>query len=233
MSGAQIKRAHFRFYEELNDSLPADKRKRTFGCCFLGEVTAAQLIGAVGVPLGGIDLLLIDGAPARPEQVVRDGDRISCYPVFESLDIHAVSLVRAEPLRRPRFLLDSGLMRLVAYLRLLGFDACGVEGCGTEEAARRAEAEGRILLSRKPIPASPVGRFYRVRSCKPRRQVAEVLARLDLHRLVRPMSRCPRCNGELKRAGAALSCAGCHRTYRDGIHLKRLLWLINVVSRGR
>jgi hypothetical protein len=119
----QMKSARLRFYEELNDYLPEDRRKRAFACCYEGEMTAAGLLAAAGVPLSVVDLILINDESVDPAHVLRDGDRMSCYPVFERFDIHGASRVRREPLRRPAFLADRGLERLVAYLRLLGFDA--------------------------------------------------------------------------------------------------------------
>ena len=65
---------------------------------------------------------LANGQPVDFAYPVRDGDRVSVYPVFESLDISSVSRVRPAPLRGLRFLLDVHLGRLAAYLRMAGFD---------------------------------------------------------------------------------------------------------------
>ena len=40
------------------------------------------------------------------------GDRVSVYPVFESIDITPVLKVRPQPLREPRFILDTHLGKL-------------------------------------------------------------------------------------------------------------------------
>ncbi|MBU4288827.1 MAG: twitching motility protein PilT, partial [Proteobacteria bacterium] len=42
--------AWFRFYEELNDFLPADKRKIAFPCKFSGSPSVKDVIEAIGVP---------------------------------------------------------------------------------------------------------------------------------------------------------------------------------------
>jgi uncharacterized protein with PIN domain len=226
-----MKLAYLRFYEELNDYLPEDKQKSSFICCYEGEVTAAVLIGAVGVPLSDIDLILINDESVDPAHVVRNGDRMSCYPVFECFDIQGTTKVRQEPLRRPTFLAGPGLERLVAYLRLLGFDARSVAGSGSDEAARIAAAGRHIYLCRQEAATGGIARVHRVLAAKPRLQAAEVLARLHLHRLIAPLSRCLECNENLKRQGDPAACGHCGRTYRDGIHLRRMMRLIEYLSR--
>ena len=94
-----------------------------------------------------VDLLLVNGESVDFAYPVRDGDRISVYPVFESLDIAAVTRVRPEPLRELRFVLDVHLGRLAAYLRLAGFDTVYRNDRDDAELAGIA-AGGRVLLTR-------------------------------------------------------------------------------------
>jgi hypothetical protein len=235
LAGAQsvpMKQACLRFYEELNDYLPEDKRKRSFVCRFEGEVTVAILLRATGVPLSEVDLLLSSGESVSPARVVCDGDRISVYPVFESLDIKGAARVREEPLRRPCFVTGPGLERLAAYLRMLGFDTRSSAGRSPDDCVRMAEAERRILLTRDCGLQRNASRVYRVCSDKPRQQAAEVLARLDLYRLIAPLGRCPRCNAKLAETGCFICCNVCGMTRRHGIHLCRIQWLITRLSRG-
>jgi uncharacterized protein len=89
-----MKLVHLRFYEELNDFLPEDKKKRTIVCRLEGEVTVKQLLQALGVPLSEVDLILCNSESVSPLHPVCDGDRISVYPVFESFDfLHGWFLV--------------------------------------------------------------------------------------------------------------------------------------------
>jgi hypothetical protein len=230
--GVPMKQAYLRFYEELNDYLPEDKRKRSFVCRFEGEVTVAILLGAIGVPLSEVDLLLCSGESVSPAHVVCDGDHISVYPVFESLDIRGTARVREEPLRRPCFVAGPDLVRLAAYLRMLGFDTRSSAGGSPDDCVRMAEAEKRILLTRDCGRQSKASRVYRVCSDKPRQQAAEVLARLDLYRLIAPLGRCPRCNAQLAETGCFMHCAACGMTRQHGVHLRRMKRLITRLSRG-
>ena len=53
--------ANFRFYAELNDFLPPDKRQRTFTHAFELSASVKDMIEALGVPHTEIDLILANG----------------------------------------------------------------------------------------------------------------------------------------------------------------------------
>ncbi len=86
--------ATLRFYAELNDFLPPEDRDRSVERPFNVRPSIKDLIEAAGVPHAEVDLLLVNGESVDFAYPVRDGDRISVYPVFESLD--------ASPLEAPR-----------------------------------------------------------------------------------------------------------------------------------
>ena len=52
---------YVRVYEELNDFLPSEKRKRTFPYSLGQEGTVKDLLAALGIPDGHVDLMLVDG----------------------------------------------------------------------------------------------------------------------------------------------------------------------------
>jgi uncharacterized protein with PIN domain len=238
-------RATFRFYAELNDFLPPERRGRAFAAEFRGHETVKDLIESLGVPHPEVDGILVNGEFAGFSRPVRDGDSISVYPLFRSLDPGAAARLRPEPLRRPAFLLDTHLGRLAAYLRLLGFDsACG-SALPDAELAERSAAEGRILLTRDRglLKRSIVTRGCCVRSDSPRAQLREVVDRFDLAGAARPFRRCLACNGLLAPADKAqiedrippgtsarfdafFRCAGCGRIYWPGSHFARLQALV-------
>src|SRR6266702_3425985 len=118
-----MKRAHFRFYAELNDFLPPARRSVAFPHDFQGRPSVKDVIEALGVPHTEVDLILADGESVDFSWNLRDAVRVSVYPVFESIDITPVTRVRPAPLRESRFVLDGHLGRLARYLRMLGFDA--------------------------------------------------------------------------------------------------------------
>jgi len=238
--------AFFRFYAELNDLLPAHCRFRTFAHPCDGQSTVKDMIESLGVPHTEVDLILVNGESAAFSQRVQNGDRVSVYPVFESIDISPVARVRPEPLRQTRFILDSHLGRLAAYLRALGFDTRYENHSPDEDLARISRDEHRILLTRDAglLKRSAVTHGHLMRETSPRLQLAEVVERFDLRRSVALFTRCLRCNTPLdavdKDSIAArlpartrhlytefLTCPSCGRIYWKGSHYKRMQKMIS------
>jgi uncharacterized protein with PIN domain len=240
-----LRAAAFRFYAELNDFLPAARRFTEFPCEFLDIATVKDFIESFGVPHTEVDLVLVNGETVDFAYRVRDGDRVSVYPMFEAFDIAPVSRVRPEPLRDPKFVLDTHLGRLAAFLRMLGFD-CLYRNCyADEQLAAISRDERRILLTRDVglLKRGAVTHGYFVRETDPRRQLPEVVCRFDLARLARPFTRCMRCNTPLLDVAKAevlaelpprtaeahrefRRCPGCGRIYWKGAHYRRMLALL-------
>ncbi len=140
--------AVFRFYAELNDFLPRIRRFKDAPYRFENSQTIKDAIEAQGVPHTEVELILVNGELRDFGYHLHPSDRVSVYPVFESLDVSELLRVRPEPLREVRFVLDAHLGRLAVYLRLLGFDTMYRNDIGDEELARISRDEGRILLTR-------------------------------------------------------------------------------------
>jgi len=85
---------YVRLYEELNDYLPEEKRKRTFNLSLKGPTTVKETIRFLGVPSEEVDLVLVNGESVPFGHIVQDQDQISVYPIFESLDITTVTRLR-------------------------------------------------------------------------------------------------------------------------------------------
>ncbi len=238
-------RVRVRAYAELNDFLPADRRQTVFEVVCADRTSVKDLLEGAGIPHTEIDLLLVNGEPADFGLRLADGDRVAAYPVFEALDVGGVTRVRPEPLREVRFVLDGHLGRLAAFLRLAGFDAFYLRDAGDAELAAVSAADRRILLTRDQglLKRRAVTHGYAVRSPRPAEQLTEVLQRFDLRRLVRPFTRCMRCNGLLTAvsrdevAGLVpprsyeafdrfLRCEGCGKIYWQGSHHERLSRLV-------
>src|SRR5512145_2095918 len=95
-----------RFYEELNDFLPKQKRKKSFGHTSFGSPTIKDIIESIGVPHTEVDLILANSQSVGFSYKPAEGDVVSVYPVFESLDISPINKLRPEPLRETRFVAD-------------------------------------------------------------------------------------------------------------------------------
>jgi len=114
--------ATFRFYEELNDFLPNNRKKVDFEAKLNGKKSIKEIIEELGVPPEAVDLILVNGKSVVFNYVIKVGDRVSVYPVFERLNIQNVTQLRLVPLRRIQFIADSHLKKIVNPMRMLGFN---------------------------------------------------------------------------------------------------------------
>lgn len=233
--------ADFRFYEELNDFLRPELRKRTFSQAFNGTPAVKDVIEAIGVPHSEVDLVLIDGESVDFGRRLHDGDRVAVYPMFERLDLTPLTRLRPRPLRRTRFVLDVHLGTLARYLRLLGFDTLYRNDYDDHEIVRVAKDQQRIILTRDKglLKHRAVTRGRWIRHTRPLEQLRETLAAFDLAGSVRPFTRCAVCNGGLRPLGRRKAadlvparvrerqdkfahCTVCGRIYWPGTHTMRL-----------
>jgi uncharacterized protein with PIN domain len=229
----------FRFYARLNDFLPFARRGRRFGHVLRNVSSVKDAIEALGVPHPEVDVILINGAAADFSVQLRDGDDVSVYPAFRSLDVSGVRRAGADPPPAPGFAVDAHLGKLASLLRLAGFDAVIVDDDAA--LANTAAREDRVVLTRDValLKRSIIRYGYWVRNTDPERQLAEVLERFDLMERMEPFARCLRCNTRLEEVEAAAvadrllpctraefhdfrRCPGCNRIYWPGSHYDAL-----------
>ncbi len=243
--------ADFRFYEELNDFLPEERRKVSFRQNFQGTPSVRDAIQAIGVPHGAIDLILVDGLSVDFSHRLQGGERVAVYPVFERLDISPATRLRAEPLRCSRFILDVHLGKLARYMRMLGFDTAYSNDWDDDTIIEISLEQKRIILTRDLgiLKQRRVSHGYWVRCSEPLDQVQEVLNALDLSRQLRPFTRCLECNGDIHAVGkdeirshiardivdrfdAFWQCAECRKIYWQGSHYQRMQERIKCINRN-
>ncbi|AOW93939.1 twitching motility protein PilT [Rhodococcus sp. WMMA185] len=240
-----LSRCEFRFYEELNDFLPPVLRQQTFEHDFDGTPSVKDRIEALGVPHTEVDLILVDGVSVGFTHLLRGGERVAVYPMFERFDLTDVTVLRPRPLRQPRFVLDVHLGRLAGYLRLLGFDTRYRNDFADIDLVNISLAEHRIVLTRDTglLKRSALTHGAFVHETNPRHQLREMLDRFDLESQIAPFTRCARCNGLLEPVPREVGldaappsvaqyahdftrCRDCDQLYWPGSHLPRLRqWL--------
>jgi uncharacterized protein with PIN domain len=138
-----------------------------------------------------------------------------------------------------RLLVDGMLGRLAKWLRLLGYDTAYDNDATDPELARRARAEGRVLLTRDHELSARRGlRTLLIRSEILEGQVCEVRDALGPPPDP-PLSRCAVCNSALEPVSPAdvadrvppyvlrtqtefHRCPGCGRVYWPGTHLQEM-----------
>lgn len=235
----------FRFYAQLNDFLPAQRRQRRFTHVLAGPASVKDAIEALGVPHPEVDVILVNGESQDFGYRVGPDDDVSIYPVFRTLDVAGLRRTSGDPPHPIRFVVDAHLGKLASLLRLCGFDALLL----TDDAAvAQAAGEGRVALTRDIglLKRSIVVHGYWVRHTDPELQLAEVLDRYGLAARLDPFARCLRCNTPVVAVAAGTvadrlpprtracfvrfrECPGCGRVYWEGSHYSRLARVIERV----
>ena len=233
--------AELRFYEELNDFLPAENRKRALTVEVDRARSVKDAIESLGVPHTEVDLVIVDGQSVDFTRLLRGGERVAVYPMFEALDIAPLVRLRPRALRDPRFVADTHLGKLARHLRMAGFDTLYGNDWDDERLIATARAERRTILTRDKglLRRRDVDRGYFVRGQDSEGQLAEVVRALQLEGLVAPFTRCRECNTplvEVSREEALEQvpekvralyerfrrCPTCARVYWEGSHYERM-----------
>jgi len=233
--------ATFRFYEELNDFLAPERRKREFTCPCARAATTKHMIEALGVPHTEVELVLVNGESAGFDRILEHGDRVAVFPKFEMVDVTPLLHVREHPLRVTRFIADAHLGGLAHLLRMTGFDTLYDNNYHDRQIELLAAQERRIVLTRdrELLKRRSITHGCYVRALKPPDQLCEIFERLDLAHSIKPFTLCLNCNAPLRPVEKAAvlerlppsirerfdhfsTCDICQRVFWEGSHWQRM-----------
>jgi uncharacterized protein with PIN domain len=239
--GPPVTTAHFRFYAELNNFLAPWQRQQCFSHPCSRDASVKHMIEALGVPHTEVDLILVDGVSVDFSHRLQEGERVSVYPVFHSIDVTPLVKLRPASSGVDRFIADAHLGLLARNLRMLGFDVLYRNDYSDAEVARIAAEEGRIVLTRDRdlLIRKEIVRGCYLHAVACDAQMAEVLGRFRLAQAVNAFSRCLNCNGLLQSVPKSdvqervpdhsrkaydrfYECTGCSQVYWEGSHVARM-----------
>jgi uncharacterized protein len=233
--------ATFRFYEELNDFLAPERRRREFSCPCARAATTKHMIEALGVPHTEVELVLVNGESVGFDRILEHGDRVAVFPKFEMVDVTPLLRVREQPLRVTRFIADAHLGGLAHLLRMAGFDTLYDNNYHDPQIELLAAQERRIVLTRdrELLKRRSITHGCYVRALKPSDQLCEIFDRLDLAHSIQPFTLCLNCNAPLRPVEKAAvlerlppsvrerfdhfsTCDICQRVFWEGSHWQRM-----------
>ncbi len=173
---------YVRLYEELNRVLPEEEHKKTITRTLAQSSNLKDLLDILGLQQEDIDLALVNSHSVPFDRELRDGDLVSLYPEFETLNIQDVSVLREKPLRNTKFVAAGALRELANLLQARGYECLCPSRASGSELIRISRAEKRILLTLDPgLAKSPeLERCYLLSSREAKQQLREVLQRFQL-----------------------------------------------------
>jgi uncharacterized protein with PIN domain len=233
--------ATFRFYGNLNDFLPRERRQTDIATPCARMATTKHMIEALGVPHTEVELVLVNGEAAGLDLLLEEGDRVAVYPRFTRLDVADLAPAPALPPGRLRFVADAHLGGLARLLRMAGFDTIYDNGLRDDQVEVLAVEEERVVLTRdrELLKRRTIAYGCYVRALKAQAQLREVFERLGLAERARPFTRCLHDNAPLREIAKAAvldrlppsvaatqeefsTCDVCGRVYWKGSHWQRM-----------
>ena len=214
----------------------------------LSERTSIKdVIEACGVPHTEVDLILVNGEPVDFAAVLTQDAGVDVYPLNETRS-PLFPEDRLQVCDIEKFVADGHLGKLVRDLRLLGIDVTYDPAAEDRQLVRTASDEERALLTRdrRLLMHAALRHGYYPRSQDSLEQTVEVLRRFRLASVLRPFSRCLRCNAPLEPAEKAKvlgqlepltkiyydqfrRCRGCGQVYWSGSHFEKLQKRIEII----
>jgi uncharacterized protein with PIN domain len=225
--------ARFRFFDELNDFLPRERRDREFAAPCARAATTKHMIEALGVPHTEAGRLLVNGEAADFDRLLAEGDAVLVYPQSSGAQAGI------------RFVADAHLGGLARLLRMAGFDTLYENNYQDEEIVTIAAREARTVLTRdrELLKRREVEHGCYLHTIRPEAQLRELFARLHLAPLARPFTLCLHCNLPLRPVARSdvferlpesvrvshdefTTCDACGRVFWKGSHHRRMLVML-------
>ncbi len=152
----------FLFYGDLNDFLPAPQRHQVIDQALAEHAGVKHPIESLGVPHPEVEAILVNKQPVDLEYQLQDGDLVEVYPQDIS-ELPAAYIQLRPPVPAPiRFVADTHLGRLAAYLRMLGFDTLYRNDYDDPQLAAIAAGERAGAADARPRPAQTQERRLRL-----------------------------------------------------------------------
>lgn len=246
---------HLRFYEELNEFIPEEKRKIRFSHTIPFRTSVKDLIESFNIPHTQVNMIIVNDEQRNFSYLVHDNDRISVYPFFHTFNVSSISKIHQKIPNKIRFIADQHLGKLARNLRMCGLDTEFNKHFHEVELVKRANKEERILLTKDHniLKRNDLSFGYFVYASDPEEQLEEVLLQFKLKNEIHFLSRCLECNAlltpiekskvenRLPDKVRALHneftyCNQCDKIYWQGTHYQKMKQKINTIletTRGK
>lgn len=232
----------FYFHGNLPGLLPQKFSQQKVICHFLKrKTTVKDMVESFGIPHPEVERIVVCGIPVGFDYIVNKDDTVEIFPLSTESNFSVPSLLRSEPLKEFRFVVDINVAKLVSKLRMLGFDTTFNRSFTDNELAAVSSCQRRILLSRDRnlLKRKSVMFGHLIRSTCPQNQFLEVVEIFRLKNRIRPFTLCIHCNGKLfpvnkddivdllepltkKYFSSFTRCISCGKIYWPGSHRSKM-----------
>lgn len=232
----------FYFHGNLADLLPRNFRtQKCIRTTFKRRASVKDFVESYGVPHPEIDKITISCREVDFHYLVKENDILHIHPISPETNFFTPSLLRRDPLKSLRFVVDVNVAKITGKLRMLGFDTYCDSSLDDARLAAISSCRRRILLTRDRnlLKRNVVEFGHLIRSRHPKKQLAEVFHLFNLQKKLQPFSRCLHCNGllspvakkkiehlleplTLKYYDDFQNCLSCGKIYWQGSHRQKM-----------
>ncbi|MEN3045092.1 MAG: AmmeMemoRadiSam system radical SAM enzyme [Candidatus Hydrothermales bacterium] len=153
-----------RFYEELNDFLPVHLRKREFELFLEEGKKVKDILEIFKIKSEYVHLVLVNGENSFLERKLKENDRVSFFPIFETIDITPIKIINQKRVKESIYEKKNGYSICLVCERRCKLKKGDLGFCKT-----RINVDGKIYtliygdissLSINPIEKKPFFHFY-------------------------------------------------------------------------
>lgn len=219
----------------LNEHVRETRRNIYFTVKYNGSPSIRNMVHSLKIPHSEIGVVTVNDRNENLEYQLSGGEVVCLKPAINQ---------HLEKIQNKKFVVDVNLGKLAGKLRLLGFDTLFENNFKDDEIVNLSESQKRIILTRDKgiMVRNKVLLGYWIRSSNPKKQLYEVISRLQLKDYIIPFSRCVSCNGLLEPANndslkkldketkqyysEFWECSTCGQLYWKGTHYSRIVDLV-------
>lgn len=243
------KTVRIKFHDWLSELL-RKKTKKFIIHKFIDQTSIKDLIESFNIPHTEVDVIIVNGKSVNFNYLVQNDDKIEVFP--ERTKYFNLKVLHLRPIinRKPKFICDVHLGRLVKIMRMFGIDVLYSNNYTDEEIVEISKKGKRIILTRDTglLKRKSVKYGHFVRGNNPEKQFLEVLVLYSLFQYLKPFSLCLNCGNKLKRMSKqnALNqlkdykfqdgirfyyCKKCDQILWEGSHYDKMKKRINAILR--
>lgn len=187
---------------KLKQLLPRNlRRKNTVVYPLTRRASIKDIIESLHVPHTEIGSIIVNNRQVTFGHIPQAGEQIFLHAFTATdADMTRPCPLRPGPFPGAAFMVDVNVGKLALLLRMSGIDTWYDARLNEADLARRAADRNRILLSRNRdlLQRKIVTWGHLVRAQHPEEQLAEVITLFQLHKSIKPFSRCLECNTRLQ-----------------------------------
>lgn len=236
------------FHHDLQELLKKNKAGQRVKYALTRRASLKDIIESLGIPHTEVAQIFLKIQELDFCFIPVGGEEIDVFAFSDERSAFSSTLLRPQPTRPLKFMVDVNVQKIARNLRLIGIDTTMVPDLRLVEIGEVAAIQHRILITRNRelLKCNSVIHGNLVRSENHGIQLQELVKRYGLRSQIKAFTRCITCNGDLKSIpknaiydklepltqkyfNTFKLCNDCGKIYWQGSHHKKLRQFVEKV----